>query len=80
MRKIKKQNVNRQIVLGRALLNEAKLGKNLEITIQEGAILILPAAKRRGWQLLSKLGEDAAEGILTEPARNHDEHLYRRES
>jgi hypothetical protein len=72
----KKQNVKRQIVLGRTLLNEAKLGKNMEITIQDGAILILPEVKKKGWQLLAKLGEDASEGMLEEPARRHDDYLY----
>lgn len=76
MRKIHKQNVTKQIVLGKSVLNEARLGKNVEIIVRNGAILILPTAKKKGWQLLEKLGTDAAEGILDDPSQKHDLYLY----
>lgn len=76
MRKIHKQNVTKQIVLSKSLLSEAKLGKNVEIIVQNGAILILPAARKKGWQALEKLGKDAADGILENPVEKHDLYLY----
>lgn len=76
MRKIHKQNVTKQIVLGKSVLSEAGLGKNVEIIVQNGAILILPAARKKGWQVLEKLGRDAADGILENPSQKHDVYLY----
>jgi hypothetical protein len=76
MRKIRKQNVTKQIILSKALLSEAGLGKNVEIIVQDGAILVLPAVKKGGWQLLEKLGKDAAEGTLDQPSQQHDLYLY----
>ena len=76
MRKIHKQNVTKQIVLGKSILNEAKLGKNVEIIVQNGAILILPVARKKGWQALERLGNEAAEGILENPSEQHDLYLY----
>ncbi|MCG3157653.1 MAG: hypothetical protein DKINENOH_04289 [bacterium] len=76
MRKIQKKKVAKQLILGQSLLSEAKLGTNVEITIQKGAIIILPVAKKKGWQALAKLGEDAIEGVLDEPAQNHDSYIY----
>lgn len=76
MKKIQKQNAAKQIVLGKAVLSEAKLGKNVEIIVQNGAIVILPAVKKRAWQVLEKLGEDAVEGTLHEPSSKHDSYLY----
>jgi hypothetical protein len=76
MRKIRKQNVTKQIVLSKALLSEAGLGRNVEIIVQDGAIFVLPAVKKRGWQLLEKLGQEAVEGKLDQPSRKHDSYLY----
>jgi len=78
MRIIKRQNATKQIVLGKSILSEAELGEDVEIIVQSGSILILPAVKKDGWQLLEKLGEDAAEGVLDEPSRKHDSYLYGR--
>lgn len=76
MKKIQKQNAAKQIVLGKSVLDEAKLGKSVEIIVQSGAIVILPAIKKKAWRVLERLGEDAASGILDEPSRNHDAYLY----
>ncbi len=76
MRKIKRKNVVKQLVLSHSLLSEAKLGTSVEINIQSGAIIILPAVKRGGWHALAQLGENAVAGVLDEPAQNHDAHLY----
>lgn len=78
MRKIHKQNVTKQIVLSKTLLSEAGLGKNVEIIVQNGAILILPAVKKKGWQVLEKLGKDATEGNWENPSQKHDLYLYGR--
>lgn len=76
MRKIQKKNVVKQLILSQSLLSEAKLGTSVEINIQNGAIIILPAVKKNGWRMLANLGEDAVEGKLNEPAKNHDSYLY----
>lgn len=76
MKKIQKQNAAKQIVLGKSVLNEANLGKNVEIIVQNGAIVILPAVKKRAWRVLERLGEDAASGVLDQPSSNHDAYLY----
>ncbi len=76
MRKIHKQNVTKQIILSKALLSEAGLGRNVEIIVQDGAIFVLPAVKKRGWQLLEKFGRDAIEGTLDRPSQKHDSYLY----
>ncbi|MEK7728718.1 MAG: hypothetical protein AAB354_09920 [candidate division KSB1 bacterium] len=76
MKKFQKQNAAKQIVLGKSVLDEAKLGKNVEIIVQNGSIVILPAIKKKAWRVLERLGEGAASGVLDEPSSNHDVYLY----
>lgn len=71
-----KQKISNRIVLGKALINEANIGKNVEVIVQEGAIFILPAVKPKGWELLKTLGEDAGVGVLENPSERHDDYLY----
>lgn len=76
MEKIIKQKVSKRIVLGKSLIDQAGLGEDVEIIVQQGVILILPAVKSNGWRLLKSLGEDAVDGILENPSENHDSYLY----
>ena len=55
---------------------EASVGKNIEIYVQNGSIVILPAAKKRGWNVLDDLGKDAPKGKLRNPSEKHDQYLY----
>lgn len=75
MSRILKQKINNRLVLGKSIINEANIGEDVEVIIQEGAIFILPSVKLKGWELLKKLGEDAVEGILNNPSENHDQYL-----
>lgn len=65
-----------RLVLGKSILAEAGLGEEIEIIVQEQAILILPAVKRDGWRVLESLGKDAAEGKLENPSERHNHYLY----
>lgn len=76
MGRILRQKINNRLVLGKSIINEANIGEDVEVIIQEGAIFILPSVKLKGWELLKKLGEDAVEGILNNPSENHDQYLY----
>lgn len=76
MNNIIKQNVSDRIVLGKSIINQAGLGSEIEIIIQEGIILILPSIKPKGWKVWRTLGEDAREGVLKNPSENHDQYLY----
>lgn len=76
MNSIIKQKVANRIVLGKSIINQAGLGSEIEIIIQEGIILILPSIKPKGWKVWQTLGEDAKEGVLNNPSENHDRYLY----
>jgi len=76
MEKIIKQKVSKRIVLGKSLIEQAGLGEEVEIIVQEGAILILPRVKSNGWKVLESLGRDAVEGVLEDPSERHDHYLY----
>lgn len=71
-----KQKISNRIVLGKALINEANIGKNVEVIVQDGAIFILPAVRPKGWELLKTLGEDAVNGVLENPSEKHNDYLY----
>ena len=71
-----KQKITDRIVLGKTILAEASIGKNVEIYVQNGSIVILPAAKKRGWNVLGELGKDATRGKLRNPSEKHNEYLY----
>lgn len=76
MNKIIKQKRSKRIVLGQAILEKARLGKEIEILVQEGAIFILPAVKSKGWKVLESLGKNATAGTLKNPSEHHDDYLY----
>jgi hypothetical protein len=76
MSRILRQKINNRLVLGKSIINEANIGEDVEVVIQEGAIFILPSVKLEGWELLKTFGEDAVEGILTNPSENHNQYLY----
>jgi len=76
MTRVKKQNVSSRIVLGRSIINQAGLGSEVEIIVQEGAILILPSVKSKGWEVWKTLGDNATEGKLVNPSERHDHYLY----
>lgn len=76
MNKTIKRKVSKRIVLGKSLLDQAGIGEEIEIIIQEGVILILPAVKSKGWEILESLGEDATEGVLENPSEQHDNYIY----
>ena len=76
MEKIIKQKITKRIVLGKSLIEQAGLGEEIEIIVQEGAILILPEVKSNGWKVLESLGSDAVEGVLKDPSERHDHYLY----
>ncbi len=76
MSTVLRQKISNRIVLGKALINEANIGRDVEVIVQEGAIFILPAIKPKEWELLKKLGEDAGDGVLKNPSERHNEYLY----
>ncbi len=76
MSRILKQRISNRIVLGKSVIDEANIGQDVEVIIQEGAIFILPAVKRKGWELLKTFGEDAVEGVLDNPSEKHNQYLY----
>jgi hypothetical protein len=76
MTKIIRQNVSDRIVLGKSIINQAGLGKEVEILVQDGAIFILPSVKTKGWQVWEKLGSDAVEGALDNPSEKHNHYVY----
>lgn len=71
-----KQRISKRIVLGKSILDEAQLGQRIEIFVQSGSIIILPAARRRGWEVLGELGKDAKKGALKNPSERHNDYLY----
>ena len=76
MSTVLKQKITDRIVIGKSILTEASVGKNVEIYVQNGSIVILPAAKKRGWNVLNDLGKDAPKGKLRNPSEKHDQYLY----
>ena len=76
MTKLIKQKVSNRIVLGKSIINQAGLGAEIEILVQEGAILILPSVKPKGWEVWESLGKDVAEGILDNPSERHNHYLH----
>lgn len=76
MTRLIKQNVSNRIVLGKSIIDQAGLGAEIEILVQEGAILILPSVKPKGWEVWETLGKDATEGILDNPSERHNHYLY----
>ena len=76
MTRLIKQNVSIRIVLGRSIIDQAGLGAEIEILVQEGAIIILPSVKSKGWEVLETMGKDATEGVLKNPSEKHDYYLY----
>ncbi len=76
MSKTIKRKAAKRIVLGRSLLDEAGLGEDIEILVQEGAIFICSAVKPQGWKAWESLGKDAVEGKIANPSERHDHILY----
>ncbi|MDQ7052304.1 MAG: hypothetical protein Q9P14_05230 [candidate division KSB1 bacterium] len=76
MEKVIKSKSKKRIVLGKNLLEQAGLGEEIEIIVQDGAILVLSAVKPDGWKALQALGEDPGEGNIENPSINHDRYLY----
>ncbi len=76
MTKLIKQKVSNRIVLGKSIINQAGLGAEVEIIIQNGVILILPSDKSKGWEVWEAMGKDAVEDVLENPSERHDHYLY----
>lgn len=76
MSRVLKQRITEQIVLNKSMMDEANMGDEVEVIIQEGAIFILPVVKEEVWGLLKSLGENAVEGILKDPSENHNQYIY----
>ena len=76
MTKLIKQKVSNRIVLGKSIINQAGLGAEVEILIQNGAILILSSVKSKGWEIWAAIGNDAGEGVLDNPSERHDHYIY----
>lgn len=76
MSRVLKQRITEQIVLNKSMMDEANMGDEVEVIIQEGAIFILPVVKEEVWGLLKSLGENAVEGILENPSENHNQYIY----
>ena len=76
MSRVLKQKISNKIVIGKSIIDEANLKKDIEIVIQKGAIFILPSVKEDGWKLLESVGEDAVEGTLDNPSEKHNDYLY----
>ena len=77
MTKLIKQKVSNRIVLGKSIINQAGLGAEVEIIVQNGAILILPSVKSKGWEVWADMGKDAVEGVLDNPSERHNHYLCR---
>ena len=71
-----RKKISDDIILDRALLNQAGLSNEIDIVVQDRAILILPAVKEEDWGALELLGKDAVDGALENPSENHDRYLY----
>ncbi|HKJ82177.1 MAG TPA: hypothetical protein VJ954_09145 [Ignavibacteriaceae bacterium] len=71
-----RKKISEGIVLESSILSQAGMQNEIDIEIQEGAIFILPVVKEEDWKVLASIGNDAVEGNLKNPSKNHDRYLY----
>ena len=78
MRNVIRQKVSDQVVIDKSLIQQAGLGEEIDIIVQDRAIFILPLVKPHGWKIFKSIGENATKGVLQNPSENHDDYLYKR--
>ena len=71
-----RKKISENVILDKSILNQAGIRNEIDIVVQDGAILILPVVKENAWKVLRSFGEDATAGSLENPSLNHDRYIY----